>query len=359
MINNVCYKRVLEICLVLSIFVIGFLFNIFTAKAITISEYGSYQDSCWEQYMDPYYFYANKQLGVDYLEDTPFYFITENIVVSNSVATINYQLFALNTNDIYFDLTGGTFYYYNENGTDVFTLSSWSCSTNPSDVNTEYQQDIQYEYWVNNWVVNRDFNVSSWNRSAFRKFNNNNLIEYSINDLISGFGGQISNAIPRTGPYIVSSNFDLYDSNGNVIFKNSIPEPEPEPVPPTTDDLINNINDSINDSNVSGAIDNGTDFFNNFQLEDNGNLSTIFTAPFRLLNAIISGNCTSLIINIWGSDVSIPCGSIFWSNFPESIINLYNLFVGGFISYYSLVDLYHHIKNLKDPDVDRIDVIDL
>lgn len=128
-----------------------------------------------------------------------------------------------------------------------------------------------------------------------------------------------------------------------------------------TNSAINQVNESINNSNVDSGT--GSDFFNDFQTQDNGGISAIITKPLMIINNLLSNNnqCFNLPLpEFMGVTTAyLPSGCILWNNAPQIVITLWNIFVCGFGAYYILKDLFKIIENLKNPDNDRVEVIDL
>lgn len=128
-----------------------------------------------------------------------------------------------------------------------------------------------------------------------------------------------------------------------------------------TNNSISNVNDSINNSNIDSGT--GSDFFDNFKTDDNGGISAIITKPLTLVNNLLSSNnqCSNLNLpDFMGArNVYLPSGCILWNNAPIIVINLWNIFACGLASYYILKDLFKIVENLKNPDNDKVEVIDL
>lgn len=126
------------------------------------------------------------------------------------------------------------------------------------------------------------------------------------------------------------------------------------------------INDSITDDNIQGSIENGSNFFGNTTINSHG-IGSIVSAPIRLLQAIINSNnsCTNLplTINMGSSsltqNVSIPSGCILWDNVPTAVIAVYWSVIFGLFGYYILIDLFHFVDDLHDPDKKNSYVMDL
>ena len=131
-----------------------------------------------------------------------------------------------------------------------------------------------------------------------------------------------------------------------------------------TNEKLDNINNSINNNNVDGGV--GSDFFNDFSSQDNGGISGIISKPLVLINALLSNNnsCSALTFgikfpNIANKNVSLPSGCILWNSVPNNVVNIYQIFVVGFCSYYLLKRLFKDVEDLKNPEKDNVEVIDL
>lgn len=121
------------------------------------------------------------------------------------------------------------------------------------------------------------------------------------------------------------------------------------------------INDTIKDDSVDNGV--GSSFFNDFDSDDNGGISAIVTKPLMIINNLLTNNnqCSNLTLpEFMGvSTAYLPSGCILWDNATSTMINLWNIFVCGLGSYFILKDLFRIIENLKNPDNDKVEVMDL
>ena len=128
-----------------------------------------------------------------------------------------------------------------------------------------------------------------------------------------------------------------------------------------TNNALNNLNDSLNNSNIDNGT--GSDFFNNFTTSDNGGISAIVTKPLTIINSLLDNNnqCASLSLpSFMGvSNATLPSGCILWNNASAIMITLWNTFVCGLGSYFILKDIFRIIEDLKNPDNDKVEVMDL
>lgn len=59
------------------------------------------------------------------------------------------------------------------------------------------------------------------------------------------------------------------------------------------------------------------------------------------------------------SNAILPSGCILWNNATTLMITLWNTFVCGLGSYFILKDIFRIIEDLKNPDNDKVEVMDL
>lgn len=126
-----------------------------------------------------------------------------------------------------------------------------------------------------------------------------------------------------------------------------------------TNNNLENINNSLNDDNVDSSIDSASNFFSNFSVNHFG-LSGVVTAPLRLINSLTSSTCNSLQFPLpfVNQNVVIPCMSTIYNKFPL-FYNLWQLITTGLVGYRISINLFKKVKDIQDPDNDRIEVLDL
>lgn len=121
---------------------------------------------------------------------------------------------------------------------------------------------------------------------------------------------------------------------------------------------VNDLNDSINSSEIEDSEGIAGSFFDDFKVTDNGGISAVVTAPLSAIEKMVSGTCTPIEGNYKGKEFSFPCGDTFWSEMPD-VKQFLNIVLGGFLCYGILAKLYLLIDRLKDPEDDRVDVMKL
>lgn len=124
------------------------------------------------------------------------------------------------------------------------------------------------------------------------------------------------------------------------------------------DDSINDLNNSLNNDNIEGSEGVANSFFDNFTDNDNGGISGIVTAPLVAINAMLNGTCTPLSTTFKGKEISLQCGTELWGRLT-GLKEFLNVVLGGYICYRICIKLFKLIQNMKNPDNDRVEVMDL
>lgn len=125
---------------------------------------------------------------------------------------------------------------------------------------------------------------------------------------------------------------------------------------------IDEVNDSLNNSDVSDANSDLNNFTDNDLFKDSTGILAIIQAPINMLNSITSATCSplSLPIPYLNVNLDIPClSTIFAKHISSEFLTLLKLAINGFIIYKVLCSLAMDIHNYKDPDSDKLEVLDL
>lgn len=122
-----------------------------------------------------------------------------------------------------------------------------------------------------------------------------------------------------------------------------------------TNDKLDDLNSSLKNSDV----DTNDSFFSNFTTTDHG-ISGIITAPLRAINKLTSA-CQPVTFSVLDEPIELPCGdTLFWNKEGvQSFRLIWNILVGGPILFLLLKKLFKVVESLKNPDDDRIEVMDL
>lgn len=119
-------------------------------------------------------------------------------------------------------------------------------------------------------------------------------------------------------------------------------------------------NDLIKSDNTDDANSKGSNFFNNFQGNSHG-LSGILTAPLRLLNSLTTQGCSPLEFDLpfVNKHVSLPCMRGIYEQHFGIFFSLWQMITTGLISYNVILNLYSKVRQMQNPNNDRIEVLNL
>lgn len=127
-----------------------------------------------------------------------------------------------------------------------------------------------------------------------------------------------------------------------------------------TNKQLGDLNNNLTNDNVDDASSSANDFFTGFESDDFG-LTAIITAPLNFIKSITSSTCTPLGFNapFVNQRVELPCmGAIYKEHFG-SFLTLYQTITFGIVAYWVCVNTLASVRGFKDPDSDRIEVLDL
>lgn len=120
---------------------------------------------------------------------------------------------------------------------------------------------------------------------------------------------------------------------------------------------IKDTNDTMKDDNIDTSSSNS--FFNNFKSSDHG-LTGIVSAPLKIINQFTTTTCKSVNIDFLGAKADLPCGSTLWGREDlKTFVDIYNVIMGGLISYGALKGIFNRVQGFKNPDSSKVEVIDL
>lgn len=125
-----------------------------------------------------------------------------------------------------------------------------------------------------------------------------------------------------------------------------------------TNQELGELNDNLTNSNVDSGSASG--FFDNFQDNDHG-LSGIINAPLNFIKNLNSKSCSPINVSIplINSNFSLPCMSTFYNTHFAELFRIYQIVIFGLIAYRICLDIFRIVKGFKDPDSDKVEVLDL
>ena len=119
-------------------------------------------------------------------------------------------------------------------------------------------------------------------------------------------------------------------------------------------------NDLLESTDTTGANSSGNDFFDNFNSGSNGDLTSLVSLPLNYINHL-NDKCEPFTLPLGKfGNVSIPCLSSLWSSSGFSnIIIIISAIINGLICYRVALNLLTFFNNLRDPESDKLEVMDL
>lgn len=123
---------------------------------------------------------------------------------------------------------------------------------------------------------------------------------------------------------------------------------------------LKDVDSTLTDDDISGSESILDNFLNDDSFKDSTGLDQIIGLPLDFIKTI-GKTCEpiSLTIPFMNYSFTLPCiSSVISANVP-TIYYILSIVINGFILYRCILDLYFIVKGAKDPDDDRIEVLDL
>lgn len=120
-------------------------------------------------------------------------------------------------------------------------------------------------------------------------------------------------------------------------------------------------NDTLTDDDVSDSTNKANEFFSGFTTDTFG-LTSIITAPLELIASITSSTCSPLGLQVpfvENKTINLPCMSSIYQQYFGSFLTIYQTITFGIIAYWVCVRIFALVKDFKNPDTDKIEVLDL
>lgn len=120
------------------------------------------------------------------------------------------------------------------------------------------------------------------------------------------------------------------------------------------------IHNDITNDNVDGAKTDMDDFSNNSAFSDSSGLQAVIELPLNLVNSF-TNTCQPINITIPWLDYTgtIPCMSTIYRSHFNNLYNVVKLIVNAFFLYRILLKIYELVHEAKQPDEDKLEVIEL
>lgn len=161
---------------------------------------------------------------------------------------------------------------------------------------------------------------------------------------------------PASNKYLMLRSF-TYDEN---FYPPEEPDPEPDNPNQGIEDGLGDINDSINNSDISGSEGAFNDFFGNFESDDHG-LFAIVSTPLNFIKSFLNSVCTPLVLPLpfVNTDVTLPCMETVYTKFFGNFFSAYQTITTGIVAYWVCINILRIVKDMKDSEKDTIEVLDL
>lgn len=127
-----------------------------------------------------------------------------------------------------------------------------------------------------------------------------------------------------------------------------------------TNEKLDETNKNITNSDTSEATSSAESFFSGFESDDFG-LTSVITAPLNLITSITSSTCKPLGFDVpfVNYKAELPCMGTIYKNFFGDFLYVYQIITFGMVSYWVCINIYSMVKGFKDPDSDKVEVLDL
>lgn len=221
---------------------------------------------------------------------------------------------------------------------------------NPS---TQYTFKIAESSWsqfnTNNWIGIGEYSSDSFNSFVRRNTMANGSQNYltfttsaTTNYVVLSARG-LNNAITQFVPG-GSANATKNCKNGNQALSEQNQQ----------------LQNTLNDSNTDSAQGQASGFFGDFQSDAHG-LSGVITAPISFLQSLTASSCSPLEFELpfIHDEVSLPCMKPIYQQRFGVFFTLWQLITTGLISYNVCLNFYKKIRDLQNPNNDRIEVLNL
>lgn len=124
---------------------------------------------------------------------------------------------------------------------------------------------------------------------------------------------------------------------------------------------VKKVDETLKDDTVDGSTETGNSFFSNFESDTFG-LTSVITSPLNLIKSLTSKQCSPLILDVpylSNQKLTLPCMSIIYSEYFGTFLSIYQTITFGLIAYWVCVKLFALVKDFKNPDSDKVEVMDL
>lgn len=219
------------------------------------------------------------------------------------------------------------------------------------------------------------------NCSVSQVVNQNNI--NNIYDLVCPIANGVNKLTKFNVSYRYTSQQDDYTIVSVVAFSRKIVFEIDEQQ--ATTNAINNQTQVIQDTNSTSESSSASDFFHDYNETSQDGVLAIVNMPLNIFNALTLGSTNDLCFNLKGKRSCLPSGDIIWGKTNRTSIQvgnrtvtphpfsnggslsepvalfktLFNLVVGGYLSYKMLKSLMRITNDMLNPTKDKLEVLEL
>lgn len=120
------------------------------------------------------------------------------------------------------------------------------------------------------------------------------------------------------------------------------------------------LSDTLTDDNVDQANADFEQWFQQTHIDTHG-LSSIITAPLRLIQGMLGTTCVPLTFPLpfVNQNVVLPCMTPIYTEYFGNWFTLYRFITDGVIAYWVAVNVFRKMQDFLDPTDDKVEVFDL
>lgn len=125
---------------------------------------------------------------------------------------------------------------------------------------------------------------------------------------------------------------------------------------------IDDVKDSLTNDDIGDSDNKLGDFLTGYEDNDTTGLSGIVSAPLRVIKAFSTAQCKPFEVTLYKEfKATVPCVQSMLSETTKKSaqFKLFQTLETGFVAYCCVKSLYNMVQKIKNPDDDRVEVLDL
>ncbi len=289
---------------------------------------------------------------------------------NNPLRTNNYEVATAGNNTFVIDYSG----YWGDLPTDKWYVSTAFCMDNNSSsayingqtASTELQVfNTQYScFYPNSSYGGGHVVIINYKATGGGSYNRTPIVMYfNAYSSIALIDFQTSpNSFVDQSKFASISSFaeqkKIYQSTQSIINKQD-----------ETNNKLDGVNSSINtmdthliDDSIAGADSEVNSLLQNSAFRDSTGLTAVISAPLNFISNL-SNTCSPINLTLPyfknNTQVTLPCISSLLQSKVPTVKSLLVIVINGFIVYRILIELFYIVKSARNPEDDRIEVLDL